>query len=144
MPETIYLALKSLHVIAIISWMAGLLYLPRLFVYHVENRDENKAHTLFSIMERRLYHFIMMPAMVVSWLTGLAMMVSAPWYLSGWMHFKLLLVVLMTAFHFYLGFFRKVFLAGSVTKSSKFFRIINEIPTILMIGIVILVIYKAF
>lgn len=144
MPETIYLALKSLHVIAIISWMAGLLYLPRLFVYHFENVHENKIQTLFSIMERRLYHFIMMPAMVVSWLTGLAMMVSASWYLSGWMHFKLLLVVLMTAFHFYLGFFRMGFLAGSVTKNSKFFRIINEIPTILMIGIVILVIYKAF
>ena len=144
MSESFYLGVKSLHVIAIISWMAGLLYLPRLFVYHIENKEENSIYSLFLIMERLLYLFIMTPAMLISWMTGLIMMISASWYQAGWMHFKLLLVLLLTLCHFYFGYYRKAFIAGTVQKNSKFFRFINEIPTILMIGIVILVVYKAF
>jgi putative membrane protein len=144
MTETFYLGLKSLHVIAVISWMAGLLYLPRLYVYHTENKHENSIHVLFSIMERRLYHFIMSPALVVTWMTGLVMMFAGGWNSAGWMHLKLLCVLLMTVFHFYLGVLRKGFLAGTIQQNSRFFRLINEVPTVLMIGIVILVIYKAF
>ena len=144
MSETVYLGLKSLHVIAVISWMAGLLYLPRLYVYHAENKEENSIHTLLMVMERRLYHFIMTPALVVTWASGLVMMVSAGWMVAGWMHLKLLLVLAMTGFHFYLGILRKRFVAQTIVQTSRFFRMINEIPTLLMIGIVILVIYKAF
>ena len=144
MSETLYLGLKSLHVIAVISWMAGLLYLPRLYVYHAENKEENSIHTLLMVMEQRLFHFIMTPALVVTWVSGLVMMVSAGWMVAGWMHLKLLLVLAMTGFHFYLGVLRKNFVAETIVQTSRFFRMINEIPTLLMIGIVILVIYKAF
>ena len=144
MSESFYLAVKSLHIIAVISWMAGLLYLPRLFVYHSENKQENSIHLLLSTMERRLYRYIMSPALLVTWLSGVTMMVSAGWLVSGWMHSKLFLVLLMTGFHFYLGFQKKKFVLGTSLKSSKFFRYINEIPTLLMIAIVILVVYKAF
>ena len=144
MSETVYLGLKSLHVMAVISWMAGLLYLPRLYVYHVENKQENSIHALLMVMERRLYHFIMTPALIVTWASGLVMMVSAGWILAGWMQLKLLFVLAMTGFHFYLGVLRKRFVAQQIEQSSRFFRMINEIPTLLMIGIVILVIYKAF
>lgn len=144
MSESLYLGVKSLHVIAVISWMAGLLYLPRLFVYHTENKENNSIYSLFLVMERRLYRYIMTPALVVSWLSGLIMMVSSSWYLSGWMHTKLLLVLLMSGFHFYLGRLHTDFVSRISGKSSKFFRLINEIPTLLMIGIVILVIYKFF
>ena len=144
MSEILYLGLKSLHVIAVISWMAGLLYLPRLYVYHAENKEVNSIHTLLMVMERRLFHFIMTPALVVTWASGLVMMVSAGWMVAGWMHLKLLLVLAMTGFHFYLGVLRKNFVAETIVQTSRFFRMINEIPTLLMIGIVILVIYKAF
>lgn len=144
MSETLYLGLKSLHVIAVISWMAGLLYLPRLFVYHVENKHVNSIHALLMVMERRLYHFIMTPALVVTWASGLAIMLSGGWTVAGWMHLKLLFVFLMTGFHFYLGVLRKNFVAETIDQTSRYFRMINEVPTLLMIGIVILVIYKAF
>jgi putative membrane protein len=144
MSESVYLGFKSLHIIAVISWMAGLLYLPRLFVYHAENKEENLIHLLLSLMERRLYRYIMSPALVVSWVTGLSMMIVADWVTSGWMHSKLFLVLLMTGFHFYLGYAHQALVSGLSEKSSKYFRIINEVPTLLMIGIVILVVYKAF
>lgn len=144
MSESFYLGIKSLHIIAVISWMAGLLYLPRLFVYHVENKSENSIHLLLSLMERRLYRFIMAPALVVTWLTGLTMIIAAGWISSGWIHSKLFLVLLMTVFHFYLGRAYHDLVSGKSDKTSKYFRIINEVPTLLMIGIVILVVYKAF
>jgi putative membrane protein len=144
MSESFYLGVKSLHIIAVISWMAGLLYLPRLFVYHTENKEDNSIHLLLSLMERRLYRYIMGPALVVSWGTGLAMMISAGWVTAGWMHSKLFLVLLMTACHFYLGYAHQALVSGLSDKSSRYFRLINEVPTLLMIGIVILVVYKAF
>jgi putative membrane protein len=144
MSESVYLGFKCLHIIAVISWMAGLLYLPRLFVYHTENKEDNSIHLLLSVMERRLYRYIMGPALVVSWGTGLAMMISAGWVTSGWMHSKLFLVLLMTACHFYLGYAYQALVSGLSDKTSRYFRLINEVPTLLMIGIVILVVYKAF
>jgi protoporphyrinogen IX oxidase len=144
MTDTFYLGIKSLHVIAIISWMAGLLYLPRLFVYHTENKTEISLHSVFTVMERRLYGYIMTPAMVVSWISGLIMMFSASWFHMGWMHGKLCLVFLMTVFHFYLGWLNKKFAREDFIHKAKFYRLINEIPTLLMIGIVCLVLFKAF
>ena len=144
MSEFFYLAVKSLHIIAVISWMAGLLYLPRLFVYHAENKQENSIHVVLTTMEHRLYLYIMSPALLVTWLSGVSLMVSAGWFVSGWMHSKLVLVLLMTLFHFYLGLLKKKFILGTSVHSSRFFRYINEIPTLLMIAIVILVVYKAF
>ena len=144
MTETFYLGLKSLHVVAVISWMAGLLYLPRLFVYHTENKSENSLHMVFMVMERRLFRYIMTPAMIVTWISGLLMMVAGSWIHSGFMHVKLLLVLMMTLFHFYCGILKKRFVLGTLSYSSRFFRLINEIPTVLMIGIVILIVYKAF
>ena len=144
MSESLYLAVKSLHIISVISWMAGLLYLPRLFVYHADHKEENSIHSLLSIMERRLYRYIMSPALLMTWLSGMILMTTAGWFSSGWMHSKLFLVLLMTGFHFYLGIQKNKLALGTSLKNAKFFRYINEIPTLLMIVIVILVVYKAF
>lgn len=137
--------LRGLHIIAIISWMAGLLYLPRLFVYHAETESKDVSETL-KIMERRLYKFIMVPAMIVSWIFGLAMLYANPGLLEGqgWMHAKLLLVFLMTGIHHVFGAQMKKFADDANTKSSKYFRIANEIPTILMILIVIFAVVQPF
>jgi len=141
---TMYEWIKALHVIAIISWMAGMLYLPRLFVYHCEAEAGSKQSETFKVMERRLLKAIINPAMIVTWLAGLYLAWAGHWYLSGWFHLKLLLVLVLSAVH---GFFVRavrVFAADRNPYSQRFYRIINEVPTILMIGIVVLVIVKPF
>ena len=139
-----YLLFKSLHLIAVISWMAGLLYLPRIFVYHVENFDKKESTEIFETMERKLYLYIMRPAMLLSWLFGIILI-----YLLGiesfsylWIQIKLVLVIILTAYHEYLGRCMRLLKSGDNNKSSKFFRIINEIPTVLLILIVFIVIFK--
>ena len=139
-----YLLFKSLHLIAVISWMAGLLYLPRIFVYHVENSEKKEITEIFEVMEKRLYFYIMRPAMILSWLFGIILI-----YISGidtfsqfWMHIKLGLVVLLTIYHEYLGICLKSLKLKTNTKTSKFFRIINEVPTIILIFIIFIVIFK--
>jgi protoporphyrinogen IX oxidase len=136
--------IKALHVIAVISWMAGMLYLPRLFVYHCEAEKGSRQSETFKVMERRLLKAIVNPAMIVTWLTGLYLVWAGHWYLSGWFHLKLLLVLAMSAVH---GFFARAVRAFAADRNpyhQKFYRIINEVPTVLMIGIVILVIVKPF
>ena len=139
-----YLLFKSLHIIAVISWMAGLLYLPRIFVYHVENSEKKETTEIFEVMEKRLYFYIMRPAMILSWLFGIILI-----YISGidifsqlWMHIKLGLVVLLTIYHEYLGTCLKSLKLKINTKTSRFFRIINEVPTIILIFIIFIVIFK--
>jgi putative membrane protein len=139
-----YLWIKALHVIAVISWMAGMLYLPRLFVYHCDTEPGSKQSETFKVMERRLLRAIINPAMIVTWLAGLYLAWSGGWFLASWLHAKLTLVLVMSGIH---GFFArcvKSFAADRNPYSQKFYRIINEVPTILMIGIVILVIVKPF
>ena len=139
-----YLLFKSLHLIARISWMAGLLYLPRIFVYHVENLADENTSLIFKTMERKLYFYIMMPAMIVSWIFGLILISSLGFEILStlWVQLKLLLVVLLTLYHFYLAQLLGDFKLDQNTKSSKLFRIINEVPTILLIFIVFVVIFK--
>ena len=139
-----YLLFKSLHLIAVISWMAGLLYLPRIFVYHVENKEKKEATVIFEVMEKRLFYYIMRPAMVFTWIFGLILI-----YLNGveifsqlWMQIKIVLVILLSAYNDYLGKCLISLKNNSNTRTSKFFRIINEIPTIMLIFIVFLVIFK--
>ena len=139
----IYLLFKSLHLIAVISWMAGLLYLPRIFVYHSENKDQIITN-VFKTMERKLYYFIMMPAMILSWLFGFVLIheIGFNQISSLWLQLKLILVVFLTGYHFYLGFLLKKFKSDQNEKTSKFYRYINEIPTLLLILIVFIVIFK--
>lgn len=139
-----YLWLKAFHVMAVISWMVGMLYMPRLFVYHVEAGLGSAVAKTFEVMERRLQKAIMLPALIVTWITGIWLAAQGAWFKSGWLHGKLLLVVLLTGVHGYLASERKRLAAGTSTRDSKFFRIINEVPTVLMIGIVILVVVKPF
>lgn len=139
-----YLWLKSLHVIAVISWMAGLLYLPRLFVYHCEVAPGSETSEKFKVMERRLLKAIMTPAMVVSWVAGLWMVVSGGLFQDAWFHVKLSLVVLMTIAHYMMTRWKNDFAADRNTRPQRFFRVANEMPTLLMIFIVILVIVKPF
>jgi len=134
--------IKALHVIAVIAWMAGMLYLPRLFVYHCEAEIGSKQSETFKMMERRLLKAIINPAMIVTWLAGLYLAWAGHWYVSIWLQIKFLLVVVMSAVH---GFFVRcvrAFASDRNPHSQKFYRIINEVPTILMIAIVILVIVK--
>jgi putative membrane protein len=141
---TAYPWIKALHVIAVIAWMAGMLYLPRLFVYHCEAEVGSKQSETFKVMERRLLRAIINPAMILTWLAGLYLAWSGHWFSSGWLHGKLALVILLSGVH---GFFSrcvKDFAADRNTRSQKFYRIINEVPTLLMIGIVILVVVKPF
>jgi|TARA_B110000027_G_scaffold61958_1_gene66553 putative membrane protein len=139
-----YLLIKSLHLIAVISWMAGLLYLPRIFVYHVENLKDKNTSSIFKIMERKLYFYIMTPAMILTWIFGLILVSSLgpEVFSTAWIKLKLLLVILLTLYHFYLSKLLSDFKLGQNTKSSRFFRIINEVPTILLILIVFIVIFK--
>lgn len=139
-----YLWLKALHVIAAISWMAGLLYLPRLFVYHCEVEPGSATSEKFKVMERRLLKAIMMPAMVVAWAAGLALAIFGGLFHDGWFHVKLTLVILMTISHHMMGRWKNDFAADRNIRPQKFFRIANEVPTLLMIVIVILVIVKPF
>ncbi len=140
-----YLALKAVHLIAVISWMAGLLYLPRIFVYHCQVKAGSETSELFKIMELRLLRFIMGPASIVTWIFGGLMIYANPALMgAGWFHAKLTCVILMTGAHHAMMAWRKKFAADENTKSEKFFRIANEVPTILMIIIVVLVIVQPF
>ena len=139
-----YLLFKSLHLIAVISWMAGLLYLPRIFVYHVENKEKKEATDIFETMEKRLFFYIMRPAMIVSWILGLILI-----YINGieifsqlWMQLKIVLVILLSVYNDYLGKCLESLKNKTNIRSSKFFRIINEIPTVILIFVVFLVIFK--
>ena len=139
-----YLLFKSLHLIAVVSWMAGLLYLPRIFVYHVENKEKKDAIEIFEVMEKKLFFYIMRPAMIFTWIFGLILI-----YLNGieifsqiWMQLKFILIILLSIFHEYLGRCLYSLKNNTNTKSSRYFRIINEIPTILLILVVFIVIFK--
>ena len=139
-----YLFSKAIHLIAVISWMAGLLYLPRIFVYHVENFKKKEARDIFEVMEKRLYNYIMRPAMLVSWLFGIILI-----YLNGfevlyslWIQIKIFLVIVLSAYHEYLGVCLRSLKDRSNIKTAKFFRVINEIPTLLLIIIVFIVVFK--
>ena len=140
----LYLIIKSLHLIAVISWMAGLLYLPRIFIYHVENYEKKETTDIFEIMEKRLYNYIMRPAMIFSLIFGIILI-----YLNGldvlfniWIQIKLALVIILSGYHEYLGKCLTSLENRTNTKISKFYRYINEVPTILLILIVFVVIIK--
>ena len=139
----LYLLFKSLHLIAVISWMAGLLYLPRIFVYHSEASHETQKD-IFIIMERKLYNYIMMPAMLLSWLFGVLLIHSLGFdiFLELWMQIKVILVLVLTFYHFLLGKYLSDFAINNNRKTSKFYRIINEVPTIILIVVVFVVIFK--
>ena len=140
----IYLTYKAIHLIAVISWMAGLLYLPRIFVYHTENQLDKNISNVFKTMERKLYFYIMTPAMIISWIFGILLIGSIGFdeLSTYWLKTKLILVILLTLYHFYLGNFLNKFKMDLNTKSSKFFRFFNEVPTILLILIIFIVVFK--
>jgi putative membrane protein len=140
---SLYLTLKAIHIIAVVSWMVGLLYLPRLFVYHVENNNEQTSN-IFKVMEKRLMKIIMNPAMIITWITGLSI-----WWILGletifslWLSLKFILVIALSGYHGFLSKCLKDFELDRNIRSSKFFRFINEIPTIILIIVVFLVIFK--
>lgn len=138
--------IKALHILAVISWMVGLLYLPRLFVYHADVAPGSDGDSIFQVMERRLLRGIMLPASIAVWLLGgllLAVPGLADWE-SGWLYVKLFLVALLTAFHHVLAHWRKSFVAGENRRSARFYRMVNEVPTVLMIGIVVMVVVRPF
>tara|TARA_B100000929_G_scaffold173909_1_gene137676 strand:+ start:732 stop:1166 length:435 start_codon:yes stop_codon:yes gene_type:complete len=139
-----YLLFKSLHLITVISWMAGLLYLPRIFVYHIENYHKKEAANIFKTMEKKLYFYIMIPAMVLSWFLGLILFLIIGFSSLSlfWVKLKLIFIVLLTIYHFYLGNCLRKLKNDQNSKSSNFFRIINEIPTILLIIIIFIVVFK--
>ena len=138
-----YLLFKSLHLIAVISWMAGLLYLPRIFVYHSEAYHDSQKQ-VFKIMERKLYNYIMMPAMLLSWLFGILLIYSLGFniFKELWMQIKIVSVLILTYYHFILGRYLQDFATDSNRKSSRFYRIINEVPTIILIVVVFVVVFK--
>ena len=139
----LYLLFKSLHLIAVISWMAGLLYLPRIFVYHSESREVTQK-TVFKTMERKLYNYIMMPAMLLSWLFGILLIHSLGFSVFSelWMQIKTVAVIILTYYHFTLGKYLTDFASDSNKKTSRFFRIYNEIPTVILIVVIFVVIFK--
>jgi|TARA_Y100000310_G_scaffold284281_1_gene306967 putative membrane protein len=142
-----YLLFKSIHLIAVISWMAGLLYLPRIFVYHSEAVQNNKSEDLtetFKVMERRLLVYIMNPAMIVSWVFGILLIhtIGMDNFGSIWLQLKLAFVIILTVFHFFLFQCLRKFAENRNTYSSRFYRVINEIPTVLLIGIILIVVFK--
>ena len=139
-----YLLFKSLHLIAVVSWMAGLLYLPRIFVYHAQNKSEPIITEVFKVMEKKLFFYIMTPAMILSWLFGLLLIHEIGFQQLGqtWMLLKLLFVVILTIYHFFLGRLLSQFKLDINKNSHKFYRFINEIPTLLLILIVFVVIFK--
>lgn len=143
-PSTRYLWLKALHVIAIIAWMAGMVYLPRLFVYHADADPGGEADQTFQVMERRLLKVIMTPAMIFSWVLGLWLAYEGGFFLSGWFHLKLLAVIAMSGMHGYLASAVKRFAAGTNRIAAGRWRMLNEIPTVLMFVAVIAVIVKPF
>lgn len=139
-----YLWIKVVHILAVIAWMAGMLYLPRLFVYHAGVPKGGEQAQLFALMERRLMRFIMLPALLVTWGSGLYLAVTGNFFSAGWLHGKLALVIILTGLHGYFSLLRKDFMRQANHHSAAFFRVINEVPTILLIGIVILVVIKPF
>jgi protoporphyrinogen IX oxidase len=140
----LYLWLKAFHIIAIIAWMAGMLYLPRLFVYHSVAEKGSVQSETFKVMERRLLRAIVNPAMIATWVLGLWLAWSGNWLSAPWLHAKVVLVVGLSGFHGMLARWTKDFAADRNHHSQKFFRIMNEVPTLLMIGIVLLVVFKPF
>ncbi len=139
----LYLLFKSFHLVAVISWMAGLLYLPRIFVYHSEAKHESQKD-VFKIMERKLYNYIMMPAMLLSWLFGVLLIHSLGFavFAELWIQIKIISVIILTYYHFLLGKYLNDFAINGNKKSSKFYRIINEVPTIILIVVVFAVVFK--
>ncbi len=144
MTTVLYLTLKAFHIIAVVSWMAGMLYLPRLFVYHADSKPGSEQSETFKVMERRLLNFIMTPAIAVAWILGLVLVLQGGWMGAAWFHVKFALVIVMSIMH---GLFSHWVLQFSVDRnrhSQKFFRIVNEIPTVLLIAIVLLAVVKPF
>ena len=139
----LYLLFKSLHLIAVISWMAGLLSLPRIFVYH-SNANHESQKSIFKVMERKLYNFIMMPAMILSWLFGILLLHVTGFsvFFELWMQVKIVAVIILTYYHFTLGKYLSDFATDSNKKTSRFFRLYNEIPTIILIVVIFVVIFK--
>jgi len=142
--STLYVWIKALHVLALIAWMAGMLYLPRLFVYHADSPVGSPQSATFKVMEHRLLRLIMLPAMIVTWITGLTLAYEGGFFVAGWLHTKLLLVLLMTGVHGMLSKTRRTFAADQNRRPARFYRVLNEVPTVLLIGIVILVVVKPF
>lgn len=143
MSGELYSWIKALHIIAVISWMAGMLYLPRLFVYHTQVKVGSEASEMLKIMERRLLRYIINPAMIVAWGAGLWLLIYTNALEDGkWMHYKLTLVIIMQLVHALLARCRRDFANDRNNKSQRFFRILNEVPAVLMIGIVILVVVR--
>jgi putative membrane protein len=140
----IYPWVKAIHIIAVIAWMAGMLYLPRLFVYHCVAEPGSVQSETFKVMEWRLLKYIINPAMVVTWLAGLWLIWAGDWMWSGWLHAKIALVLALSAVHGLFARWVKDFAADRNRRSQKFYRVINEVPAILLIGIVILVVVKPF
>lgn len=138
--------IKAFHIIAIIAWMAGLLYLPRLFVYHAQSKTGSEQSETFKVMERRLLRYITTPAMVASWIFGLILAFSGliDWSRDGWFHLKLALVLLLSAYSGLLAKWTKDFALDRNTRSPRFYRIANEVPTLLMVVIVLLVVVRPF
>ena len=139
-----YLWFKALHIIGVIAWMAGMLYLPRLFVYHAAAKPGSELSETFKIMERRLLNFIMMPAMMVTWIVGIVLLLQGQWIGAGWLHAKLVAVVIMTVLHGLFAYWVNEFRFDRNRHSQKFYRIINEVPTALLIVIVVLAAVKPF
>ena len=139
-----YLLFKALHLIAVVSWMAGLLYLPRIFVYHSETRENERQKETFKLMEKRLFFYIMNPAMILSWIFGLLLVhsIGPESFTSLWLQIKLILVVFLTIYHFCLLSCLRRFDVDNNSHSSKFYRIINEVPTVFLIFIVFIVVFK--
>ena len=142
--NNLYLWIKVLHILAFISWMAGMLYLPRLFVYHAEAPRGSPQARTFVVMERRLMRVIMLPALLVTWITGVTLAVQAGFLHEGWFHAKFALVIVLSALHGYFAKVRKDLAEEINRHDSRFFRVVNEAPTVLMAAIVILVVVKPF
>jgi putative membrane protein len=144
MAKMMYLWIKAFHIIAVISWMAGMLYLPRLFIYHANAKPGSEQAGTFKVMERRLLRFIMTPAMIVTWLLGIVLVLQGQFLGATWFHIKIVLVLVMTITHGLFSHWVNEFNLDRNTRSSKFYRIVNEIPTVFLIGIVILATVKPF
>jgi putative membrane protein len=144
MSSEVYLWLKALHLIALVSWMAGMLYLPRLFVYHTRLAAGSEASEMFKVMERKLMRLIINPAMIATWGFGLALAIGTQAFANGWMHAKFTLLIGMQIAHAMMSRYRKAFARDANVKSEKFFRIFNEVPAVLMVFIILLVVLKPF
>lgn len=140
----LYLWLKAFHIMSVIAWMAAMFYLPRLFVYHAQVEAGSEQSELFKVMERRLLKAIMTPAMIATWVFGLWLAIETGAFSDGWFHAKMTLVLLMSGAHGYLAKCTRIFASDANTKGDRYYRIVNEIPTVLMIGIVLLVVLKPF